>query len=311
MSTSWGAALISIIAHARSGAMDRADRLFGEAGLNDVADDPAVLSVKGRLLKDHALAASGWKRRLLYREAAEAYARAAEIGGATYRSSTRPRSPCWPGSSGRRTLARGILGGSTAKPAKRHTGARRRARRRSCCSAKSNRRRPVCGKRSAWPPPPMRITLRRCVSWGSSSMNSKRTNWLDAFRPPRSLHFAGHMAVSPARNALENEIRKTIQAERIGFGYGALAAGADIVIAEALLEAGAELHLVLPAATAPFRDVSVASLGGDWARRFDAIIHRANSIRIMGKQSEAFWALEITLAAEIAMGNAVMQAEFL
>jgi hypothetical protein len=110
---------------------------------------------------------------------------------------------------------------------------------------------------------------------------------------------------------LENEIRKIIESERIGFGYGALAAGADIVIAEALLEAGAELHLVLPATTAAFRDVSVASLGGNWAARFDAIFERADSIRIIGTQSGTVSALEITLAAEIAMGNAVMQAEFL
>jgi hypothetical protein len=66
--------------------------------------------------------------------------------------------------------------------------------------------------------------------------------WLDPLRPPRSLHFAGHMALAGASDALGRNIRDTLRDERVGFGYGALAAGADILIAEALLEAGAELH---------------------------------------------------------------------
>ena len=76
--------LLSIIAYARSGALDHACRLFLEGGFELVDDDPAVLSVRGRLLKDRALAAEGAERRRLYLEAAGAYARAGEIGGATY-----------------------------------------------------------------------------------------------------------------------------------------------------------------------------------------------------------------------------------
>ena len=45
-------ALPTIIALARSGALDRARRLFDEAGLGSVTDEPATLSVRGRLLKD-------------------------------------------------------------------------------------------------------------------------------------------------------------------------------------------------------------------------------------------------------------------
>ncbi|MET0273023.1 MAG: hypothetical protein ABW360_08540, partial [Phenylobacterium sp.] len=67
--------LLPIIAHARAGALDHAWRLFVETGLEG-ADEPAALSVKGRLLKDRARAAEGVARRDLYRQAAAAYLRA-------------------------------------------------------------------------------------------------------------------------------------------------------------------------------------------------------------------------------------------
>jgi len=308
-----GAALVSIIAHARSGALDRADRLFREAGLNEVADDAAVLSVKGRLLKDHALAAAGWKRKSLYREAAQAYARAAEIGGASYPLINAATLSMLAGQQRQaQMLARRILTRIDREVAETpYWRAATRAEAQLLLGrieqAKASLREAIGLAPSAFED--HASTLRQ-LGLILDELDCSRA-WLDSFRPPRSLHFAGHMAVSPARSALESEIRKIIEAERIGFGYGALAAGADIVIAEALLEGGAELHLVLPAATAAFRNVSVASLGGNWARRFDAIIERAHSVRVIGKQSGSFSALEITLAAEIAMGNAVMQAEFL
>jgi len=77
--------------------------------------------------------------------------------------------------------------------------------------------------------------------------------WLEPHRPPRSLHYAGHMAMAVDDVDVGRQIRRIINTEHIGYGYGALAAGADICIAEALLEAGAELHLVLPMAPDSFR----------------------------------------------------------
>ena len=76
--------LLPIIAHARSGALAHAWRLFREAGLEGMMDDPAVLSLHGRLLKDEALAAEGAARRRLYEAAAGSYRAAAEAGGGTY-----------------------------------------------------------------------------------------------------------------------------------------------------------------------------------------------------------------------------------
>ena len=47
----------------------------------------------------------------------------------------------------------------------------------------------------------------------------------------------------------------------IGFAYGSLAAGADILWAEALLAVGSEVHVVLPFALEEFVRVSVEPSG--------------------------------------------------
>ncbi|MGB8603420.1 MAG: hypothetical protein WCD42_14590, partial [Rhizomicrobium sp.] len=86
------------------------------------------------------------------------------------------------------------------------------------------------------------------------------------------------------------------------------AAGADICIAEALLEAGAELHLILPLEPDSFRKISVSRYGDIWAKRYDEILVSAESIRSVGTQPEQLSTLTLQLAAEVAMGCAVMQA---
>ncbi|CAN5402810.1 hypothetical protein BH10PSE14_BH10PSE14_39480 [soil metagenome] len=130
--------------------------------------------------------------------------------------------------------------------------------------------------------------------------------WLAALSPPRALHFAGHMSfradADPA--GLVAELAALLSAERIGFGFGALAAGADILVAEALLAHGAELHLVLPGGIACFAAVSVDPFGAGWRQRFDAVIARATSIRAVAPIGMPPDEAMIDLADAIAMGAA-------
>jgi hypothetical protein len=119
------------------------------------------------------------------------------------------------------------------------------------------------------------------------------------------------MAVSPDAQSVGQRIRAVIAKERIAFGYGALAAGADMLIAEALLDAGAELHIVLPAPVERFRALSVTGFGEGWPEKFDAILARATSVRAVAGAPEPLIPHAIRLAAEVAMGRAVMQANAL
>lgn len=307
--------LPTIIAYTRSGALERAEQLFADAGLDRVQDDPAVLSVRGRLLKDRARVGRGKERKQLYLKAAQAYARAAEIGGATYPLINAATLSLLAGRRAQaQTLARRVLATLDANPEEAETPYWRAATKAEAelllgemDAAKDSLREAVALAPRAFED--HASTLRQ-FDLILRELHESRA-WLDEFRPPRTLHFAGHIALPVLQSDLQSQIRDFIAGERIGFGFGALAAGADILIAEALVEAGAELHLVLPAPASRFRQSSVARFGGDWAGRFDKIVQRATTVHAPDADANGTSSIAIRLAAEIAMGKAVMLAETL
>ncbi len=295
--------------------MEQAWQMFREAGFEKTRDDPAVLSVRGRLLKDQAREAKGKRRRRLFLEAASAYARASEIGGATYPLINAATLSLLAGRRERaRTLAQRVLEKSEREPDEAETPYYRATTRAEALLLLGD----VAQAREAFA---HAIALApQAYEDHASTLRQfelildelgEDASWLDALRPPRTLHFAGHMALAGKSGALAQEVRAAIAGERIGSGYGALAAGADILIAEALLEAGAELHLILPAPQDEFHKVSVARSGGDWAARFDRIVAAAQSVRAIESAADPASPLAIRLAAEVAMGLAVMQAQVL
>jgi hypothetical protein len=133
--------------------------------------------------------------------------------------------------------------------------------------------------------------------------------WLDEFRPPRSLNFAGHLGVAPDHSpALQTQVADWMAEQNIGFGFGALAAGADIVIAEALLARGGELHVILPIGVEAFIAQSVAPYDPAWGERFEKCLDAATSLQCVTSLSGAYEPLATQLAADVAMGAAVLNA---
>jgi hypothetical protein len=286
--------------------------MFEDAGFGAVDDDPAVLSVRGRLLKDRARSAEGEERRRLFVQAADSYARAAEIGGATYPLINAATLSLLAGLRDRaEILARGVLERDEDEQETPYYRIATRAEALLLIGdvAQAKAEFAVAIARAPQAYEDHASTLRQFELILDERDEDKK--WLDPLRPPRSLHFAGHMALAAKSDALERNIRGAISDERIGFAYGALAAGADILIAEALLEAGAELHLILPGSQAHFRETSVAPYGDNWTARFDRIVATAETVRSVAVESGARSALAVQLAAEIAMGSAVMQAGML
>jgi hypothetical protein len=108
--------------------------------------------------------------------------------------------------------------------------------------------------------------------------------------------FAGplfHAAVMPAavqeaaEAALARPIADAFARHGIGHAYGALACGADIVFAEAALEAGIELHVVLPFAVEDFVRLSVAPGGARWEERARRCLREASSLSIAAPHAPA------------------------
>lgn len=304
--------LLPIIAHARSGALSHAWKLFREAGLEGVTEDPGVLGLRGRLLKDEALAVEGEARRGFYLQAASAYRAAAQAGGGTYPLINAAALALLAGDpQAAREGAQAVLealeraGPDADTPYYlAATEAEARLLMGDAAAAQAILTKAVAGAPRAWED--HASTLRQFSLILDAQGRSKA--WLDPLRPPRTLHFAGHTGVAANDPGLRDEVRKLLARERVEFAYGALAAGADIVIAEVLLQEGCELHLVLPSRPDLFREVSAAQFGGDWATRFDACLAQADGLRWLEDEGGTPTELEVWIAAEIAMGLAEMRA---
>ncbi|HEX9965381.1 MAG TPA: tetratricopeptide repeat-containing protein [Allosphingosinicella sp.] len=302
-----------IIAYARAGALDFARQRFVAAGYNRMEDDPAVLGVKARLLKDQASTLEGAERRRAYAESAGAYRRAGDLSGSTYPLINAASLSLLSGEMAQaRELAAQVLERVEQHPEEPETPYYRVATRAEALllldrhdEARAAFAEAVALAPQAWED--HASTLRQFAL--ILAAQGRDSAWLDAHRPPRSLHFGGHMSFDPkvvSREHLDEKIAAVLEEENVGFGFGALAAGADIIIAEALLARGAELHAVLPGGAEAFAAVSVDPFGKAWRRRFDAVLAMAEAVRPVRPLGTSPDSAMIGLADEVAMGAALM-----
>ncbi len=111
---------------------------------------------------------------------------------------------------------------------------------------------------------------------------------LSAFIPPCVVHYTGHMIAPPGKSgrfraeqepAIAAQIGKVLDGMRIGAAYGALASGADLLFAEALIARGVALNVVLPFASDDFIEQSVRPAGESWVARFETCLAAAKTVR--------------------------------
>ena len=322
----------AVLSLARAGATDRAEEELERFGFDRhtqpgtsavLAEDVATL--RARLAKDRALAASGSQRLARARRAAELYeaiflrlrrpyacinaatmwllagddARAAELARSAVNLTRRQT----PGSAAEsywvfatEAEAALILGDSAAA-----TEALTRAAAESVDDVAA------------------RATTRKQLALVCAAKNIGTETLAPLFVPP-VIHYCGHMISPPGVVGpfpAENEalvaghIAEYVKRKRPGFAFGSLACGSDILFAEALLAERAELHIVLPFRVDDFKEVSVRHGGTRWLHRFDRCLEQAASI---SHSSEDDYVDDVALfdyAARIAMGRALIRARFL
>ena len=129
---------------------------------------------------------------------------------------------------------------------------------------------------------------------------------------PPVVVFCGHMfeAGSAEEAALAERIGAALDKLRPAAGFGPLACGADILIAEALLARGAQLHVVLPFAEDDFIAESVLCGGAAWLPRYQscraaAAIHFATPGAYVGDDNQ------FAYNTRLAMGLAALRAQAL
>ena len=131
--------------------------------------------------------------------------------------------------------------------------------------------------------------------------------------PPRVAHFTGHMfaADAAAEARLRAEIDALLAAENVGFVYGALACGADLLVAEAALARGAELHAVLPFEEEDFLAQSVRPGGESWLERYRACRAQAASVTVASLMEYFGDPAQYGYGSRMAMGLARLRAHHL
>ena len=305
--------LAAIIALARAGALDNAWSLLSSGGFERDPTEPAVLALKGRLLKDFALRSHPPERQRFYRDSAAAYAASAALEPASYPLINAATLSFLGGEPDRaRELAADVLKLIEANPDEPETPYYRAATGAEALllldchdEARATFAEALALAPRAWEE--HASTLRQFAL--ILAAQDRDSAWLDAHRPPRSLHFGGHMSFDPKvvrREHLDEKIAAVLEEENVGFGFGALAAGADIIIAEALLKRGAELHAVLPGGAEAFAAISVDPFGKAWRKRFESVLERAETVRPVRPLGARPDGAMIGLADEVAMGAALM-----
>lgn len=300
---------------ARSGAIDRAWALFGGAGYDAAVDDPAALAVKGRLLKDRAMIADGAERAALLAQAIAAYSAADVIAAQPYLLINVATLTFLSGDQLRGAEIAAVVLERLDQPDIAETPYWLAATRAEALllrgdghGAEGALATAITHDPDGWSDHASTLRQLRLILAASE----QGSDWLDRHRPPRSLHFAGHLGVAEtATDELRAKVDAVLAAERIGFGYGALAAGADIIIAESLIACGAELHIILPTSQAAFVAQSITPYEGGWRTRFDACLSAATSIRYATSVDGDYEPLATSLAADLAMGAAVLNARML
>jgi class 3 adenylate cyclase len=312
----------AVLTLARAGATDEAARRFELYGLDAAAaDDEDIASLRARIAKDVALSASGGDRRREAANAAAAYAAVFERTGGYYPAINAATLSLAAGDTGRSLeLARHVL------EMLRRTGDRS-----YYAAATEAEAQLLLGDTAA-----ARVALARAANlqggdFGAVSTTRRQLRLVCELRGvdhdvlaslagPAVVHFCGHRIAAPGEAGRFGADDEQIVAERMRaeverypatYAYGALASGGDILWAEALLDSGAELHVVLPFTLEEFREISVAPAGEGWARRFENCLRAAVAVSYATEDAYLNDDVLYRYGAELAMGLAVLRARYL
>ena len=307
----------AVLLLARSGAGAQAQWEYLRLGLDAVHDHVDIVSLGGRLLKDLALAAGGDERRALAKAAAEKYAEAYALHGDYYPGINLATLALIAGDAPRSTaVARAILDG-LAKSNAADDAYYRAATRAEACFLLGRLDEAEAALAAAIALDPGNHTAHastlRQLDAICAALQIDR-DWLDRHSPPPPVTYCGHMfgvLAGEADERLRAEIAKTLGRIKPGAAFGALAAGADILVAEAALALGAELHVVLPMDEKTFLARSVTPSGAAWETRYHACKARAATLRIASRENDFDDDAVFAFGSELAMGLAIRHGEAL
>lgn len=309
-----------VLALARAGALDFALSEYERFGLAAVRDHEDIMALNGRLSKDLYLRSSGQAAQKHAKDAARKYETAFQNTLGYYSGINSATMALMADLPEERVTAR-IEAIEALLPVSREITPTDHyfveATRAECFLLRGERAKAVAALHAAVDFDPLNYAAHASTLKQFMMIATKRgenLDWLSDFRPPRPLHYAGHIRLNETeaeQESLRISIADALQQEDVGFGFGALAAGGDILFAESLLEQGAELHVVLPCETDVFKRESVSPFGEVWDARFEACLEQASSVRIVTR--DASWPDKDMnrISGLSAMGKAILKGQSL
>lgn len=274
-----------VLVLARMGDTERAMDLFASYGL-DRSNDTHERAIGARLLKDRALAARpGPDRQQALARAYEAYRAIYDESGDSYPGINAATLALLAGDGAQsRALADALLADAVVAAGRDYYKAATRAEALL-----------LLGRTEEVAETLARNVIRASDDHGGRSSTRRqlamvadhlgigeveRATLLAPLVPPRTMHFCGHMfAADPDAEArLRHEIDDILAQENVGFAFGALACGGDLLIAEAAVSHGIELNVVLPLSEEDFLAQSVLPGGESWEARYRFCLAQAANI---------------------------------
>ncbi len=138
---------------------------------------------------------------------------------------------------------------------------------------------------------------------------------LDSLLPETVVYYCGHIfdqSILPPQEAeLTRRIEAVLSENKVAIAYGSLAAGADILFAECILNRGGELNVWLPFKKNDFCEAAVLPAGEQWLERFESCLARAHSISYATDSDFMKDDSLFEYCADVSMGMAIMRANTL
>ena len=307
-----------VLALARMGDTERAMALFEQYGL-DQSDDAHQQSIGARLMKDRALAMqAGAHKDSALKAAASAYYMIFAASGDSYPGINAASLAMLSGQEDRaRRIAAEILDDpAVASPDNYYNEATRAeallilGRIEHCVQSLRAAAGMIGNDHGA------KSTTCRQIKLLARHMGLCRDavrDLVEPIQPARVAHFCGHIfaADSQVEATISAEIECRLQESNIGFAFGALAAGGDILVAEAVLARGGELHVVLPFAIEDFVAQSVRPAGDEWVTRFERCMAEAESCTLATEMVYVGDPHQFSYCTSVAMGRAKLRAQHL
>jgi class 3 adenylate cyclase len=311
----------ALLALARSGAVDHAQRLFEEWGLGR-SDDTDILALEGRLAKDRALRLTGEARRAAMSDAAAAYQTVNARKPSYYPAINAATTTLLSGDVETASdLARQVLTDPAIIAATDYWSMATRAE--AACIigdldiAASDVRHAAALNADHSERATTRKQLRLILA--ETGIDGDRSvSLLAPLAAPLTVHFAsassrsgGWSASADAEREMRSAIEAVIAETKPASAFGSVGTPAEIIFAEAALDAGSDLEIVLPVRLPALKAAIAKEAGDAWANRLETCCTRAQRLVLTSDDPEAAEASHTDFAARVAMGLTLLRAQHL